>query len=342
MKKKGRTGVGSIAKYCLNCIKTAMYAYGFKKVFYRGAKKLLHDRGRYRMSIKLELYRVFKEVAEEGSVSAAAKNLYISQSAVSQTIKQLEEQLDVRLFTRGTRGVTLTSEGTILYDYVRSAISLIEHGEDKIAQTKNLLLGELVIGASDTLTSCFLLPFLERFHADYPSIKLRVLNGTTPEVIALLKAGKVDVALANLPFDDNALKIRRCFDIQDIFVAAAGDQVYSGQKVYTPAELARLPIIMLEKKSNSRQYIDSYFLQNGVSLTPEIELGSHDLLLQLTRIGLGVSCVIREFAKGPLDRGEIVELAIEPPIAPRSVGAVTLSGVTPSAACRRFLDIIGC
>ncbi len=294
------------------------------------------------MSIKLELYRVFKEVAEEGSVSAAAKNLYISQSAVSQTIKQLEEQLDVRLFTRGTRGVTLTSEGAILYDYVRSAISLIEHGEEKIAQTKSLLLGELVIGASDTITSCFLLPYLDQFHSSYPSIKLRVLNGTSPEVIALLKSGKVDLAFANLPLEDSALSIRRCFDIQDVFVAADGYRGCPPDKVFTPGELAKLPIILLEKKSNSRQYIDSYFIQNGVPVTPEIELGSHALLLQLTRIGLGVSCVIREFAAEPLRRGEIRELKVDPPIAPRSVGAVSLQGVSASAACRRFLEIIGC
>ncbi len=294
------------------------------------------------MSIKLELYRVFKAVAEEGSVSAAAKSLYISQSAVSQTVKQLEEQLGVRLFTRGTRGVSLTSEGAVLYDYVRSAMNFIRHGEEKLAQTKALEWGELVIGASDTITSCFLLPALEQFHARYPGVKLRVLNGTSPEVIALLKAGKVDLAFANLPLTDPALEIRRCFDVQDIFVAAPDYPACPPGKVLSPEELAGLPLILLEKKSNSRRYVDSYFLQNGVLATPEIELGSHDLLIQLTRIGLGISCVIREFAAGPLSRGEIRELPVEPPVAPRSVGAVTLAGVSPGAACRRFLEMAGC
>lgn len=292
------------------------------------------------MSIKLELYRVFKEVADVGSVSAAAKNLSISQSAVSQTIKQLEEQLDVRLFIRGTRGVTLTSQGSTLYEYVRSAINLIENGEDKLAQAKSLTLGELVIGASDTITSCFLLPYLERFHDQHPKIKIRVLNGTSPEVVTLLKSGKVDIAFANLPIDDSALDIRSCFAIKDVFVAAA-NYPCDFEHIYTPAELARFPIILLEKKANSRRYIDHYFISNGVPLMPEIELGSHDLVLQLTRIGLGISCVIREFAQQPLERGEIRELLVTPAIPPRSVGVFSLKNVSLSAACQRFLEMIG-
>lgn len=105
------------------------------------------------MAVKLELYRVFKEVAETGNISVAAKNLYISQSAVSQSVKQLENALQARLFARSPRGVTLTGEGQMLYQYVRSALGLIATGEDKLSQAQQLLLGTLVIGASDTVTS---------------------------------------------------------------------------------------------------------------------------------------------------------------------------------------------
>ena len=118
------------------------------------------------MSVKLELYRIFKEVAEAGNISVAARNLYISQSAVSQSVKQLENELQVRLFSRSPRGVSLTSEGQLLYEYVRSAISLLQTGEDKLSQTRELLMGDLVIGASDTVTSWFLLPNLEAFHKE--------------------------------------------------------------------------------------------------------------------------------------------------------------------------------
>ena len=112
------------------------------------------------MAVKLDLYRIFCEVAEEESISDAAKSLYISQSAVSQSIRQLEEQLQVRLFSRQPRGVTLTAEGRMLFDYVRNAIGLIETGEDKLQQTRKLMLGDLVIGASDTVTRNLLLYYL--------------------------------------------------------------------------------------------------------------------------------------------------------------------------------------
>ena len=104
------------------------------------------------MAVKLELYRVFKEVAETGNISLAAKNLYISQSAVSQSIKQLETALQARLFARSPRGVSLTWEGQMLYQYVRSALGLLATGEDKLSQAQQLLLGTLTIGASDTVT----------------------------------------------------------------------------------------------------------------------------------------------------------------------------------------------
>ena len=109
------------------------------------------------MSVKLELYRVFKEVAEVGNITAAAQALYISQSAVSQSIKQLERDLQTRLFARNSRGVTLTAEGQMLYEYVRSAMGLLETGEEKLSQTRELQMGQLTIGASDTVTSHFLL-----------------------------------------------------------------------------------------------------------------------------------------------------------------------------------------
>lgn len=144
------------------------------------------------MAVKLELYRIFRTVAEEESISAAAKTLFISQSAVSQSIHQLEEQLQVRLFSRQPRGVTLTGEGRVLYDYVRSAISLIETGEEKVQQTRELMMGELVIGASDTVTRSLLLPYLQRFHERYPAIRLKVLNGTSYEALQMLRAGQVD------------------------------------------------------------------------------------------------------------------------------------------------------
>ena len=161
------------------------------------------------MAVKLELYKVFKEVAEAGNITAAAQALYISQSAVSQSIKQLEGDLQTRLFARNSRGVTLTADGKLLYEYVRSAIGLLETGEAKLSQTRELQMGHLTIGASDTVTSQFLLPYLDSFHKQYPAIHIQIVSGRSHKVLGLPhKNGKLDAAelralVATFYADDN-------------------------------------------------------------------------------------------------------------------------------------------
>ena len=187
------------------------------------------------MAVKLELYRVFKEVAETGNISLAAKNLYISQSAVSQSVKQLETALQARLFARSPRGVSLTWEGQMLYQYVRSALGLLATGEDKLSQAQQLLLGTLTIGASDTVTSFFLTPFLETFHRQHPGIRLKIVSGRSAKVLSMLRSGAVDIAFASSP-SEPGLSTWSCFATHSVFVAGSGydcdfDHVYTRQEI---------------------------------------------------------------------------------------------------------------
>ena len=290
------------------------------------------------MAVRLELYRVFLEVAKQGNISAAAHNLFISQSAVSQSVKQLEEQLQVRLFSRSTRGVSLTSEGKLLLEYVSHALGLLQSGEEKIAASRQLLTGELIIGASDTVTKTYLLSRLEAFHKDYPDIRIRILNGTTSMVLDYLHAGQVDIAFASEAPDETVYSVRHCVDTHTIFVAAPDYLEFD--KVYTMEEIAALPLILLERKASSRVYVERYFQEHGVQIHPEIELGSHNLLISLARIGLGVACVTEEFSLSGLSRGVIVPLKTDFEIPPRAVTMCTLQGVTPTSAANRFMDFI--
>lgn len=290
------------------------------------------------MAVRLELYRVFLEVAKQGNISAAAQNLFISQSAVSQSVKQLEEQLQVRLFSRSTRGVSLTSEGKLLLEYVSHALGLLQSGEEKIAASRQLLTGELIIGASDTVTKTYLLSRLEAFHKDYPDIRIRILNGTTSMVLDYLHAGQVDIAFASEAPDETVYNVRHCVDTHTIFVAAPDYLEFD--KVYTMEEIAALPLILLERKASSRVYVERYFQDHGVQIHPEIELGSHNLLISLARIGLGVACVTEEFSLSGLSRGVIVPLKTDFEIPPRAVTMCTLQGVTPTSAANRFMDFI--
>ena len=290
------------------------------------------------MAVKLELYKVFKEVAEAGNITAAAQALYISQSAVSQSIKQLESDLQTRLFARNSRGVTLTADGKLLYEYVRSAIGLLETGEAKMSQTRELQMGQLTIGASDTVTSQFLLPYLDSFHRQYPAIHIQIVSGRSHKVLGLLQSGKVDIAFASTP-GEGSFETVPCFATHSIFVASP-EYPCDFSHIYTLSEIADFPLILLERKASSRLYLEKYFLQNGLRLNPEIELGARSLLVDLAAIGFGVAGVTEEFVRKDLESGRLRKLETSFEIPPRSVDMCILRGVPQTAAAQRFADYI--
>ena len=274
-----------------------------------------------------------------GNITAAAQALYISQSAVSQSIKQLERDLQTRLFARNSRGVTLTAEGQMLYEYVRSAMGLLETGEEKLSQTRELQKGQLTIGASATVTSQFLLPYLDTFHKRHPAIHIQIVSGRSHKVLGLLRSGKVDIAFASTPADDAGLRIYPCFDTHAIFVAGA-EYPCDFRHVYTLEEIAAFPLILLERKASSRLYLERFFLQNGLKLNPEIELGARSLLVDLAAIGFGVAGVTEEFVRKELDSGRLKKLKTSFEIPARSVDMCLLSDVPQSAAAERFTDFV--
>lgn len=287
----------------------------------------------------LDSYRIFAEVARHKSFSGAAKALYISQPAVSLAIMNLENELGSRLFIRSPKGVTLTYEGQLLHEYVESALNLVNMGESKLAELHNLESGELKIGVGDTISKYFLLPHMVKFHQMYPKIDLRVINRTTPDLCSLVKSGEIDLAICNLPVKDPALKIKKCISIHDVFVC--GDRFREACSLpMSLKEIAELPLILLESKSNSRRYVEEYMLSRGVRVKAEIELGSHDLLLEFARFNFGVACVIEEFSRDYLEKGLLWKVELEEPIPKRAIGFCTLKSVPLSPASARFVEIV--
>lgn len=289
------------------------------------------------MSVPLGLYKIFIEVAKCKSFSKAAKNLYITQPAVSQAIMQLEEQLGVRLFTRTARGVGLTREGEMLYEYAHAAIKLIEAGEKKLLETQNLLTGELQIGVGDTISRYYLLPYLESFHKEYPTIKLKIINRTTTKLCEKIKAGTIDLAICNLPIQDSQIEVRNCMEVHDIFVGGSSYKERS-QSPLSFEELGELPLIVLDQNSVSRKYVEQFMLQKGIKMKPDIELGAHDLLLEFAKIGLGVSCVIKEFSEEYLENQSLYHLKLQEEVPARYIGACYLKSVPLSSAATAFIE----
>lgn len=291
------------------------------------------------MASKLDLYRVFSIVGKNESFSRAAKALFMTQPAVSQSIAQLERELDTRLFNRTPKGVTPTTEGSLLLEYVNSAINLIEIGEEKIAEFKNLTTGELRIGVGDTISKYFLLPQLEAFRNRYPNVKLKIENGTTDALISFIKSGEVDLGICNLPVMDATLDVRPCLEIHDTFVYGDKYRKLLARPIGFE-ELAKLPLIFLEPSSNSRKYVEDFLLSKGVKISPEFELGSHDLVVEFARINMGIACVTREFTEEYLDRGILHEVQLKEQIPARSIGICSLKSVPLSSASTKFVEMI--
>ncbi|MDU7362287.1 LysR substrate-binding domain-containing protein [Clostridium sp.] len=291
------------------------------------------------MVTKLDLYKVFCQVGKSKSFSKASKELYMTQPAVSQAIMQLEGELDIRLFNRTSKGVTLTNEGSLLYEYVNSAINLINVGEKKILEFKDLTIGELKIGVGDTISKYFLLPYLEEFHNRYPNLKFKIINGTTLELCALIKSGEIDIAICNLPIDDPSLEFITCGEVRDIFVCG---EKYKGltKKKISLEEMVKYPLIFLEPNSNSRKYVENFMLSNGIKISPEFELGSFDLLLEFAKINLGIACVVKEFSKDYLEQGLLYEVKVLEEIPSRSIGVCYLKSVSLSLASTKFVEIL--
>lgn len=244
------------------------------------------------MDINYELYKVFYYVATSLSFSVASKQLFISQSAVSQSIKTLEKKLGQTLFIRSTKKVQLTPAGKVLLKHVEPAMNLIRRGENQLLDSTTLGLGQLHIGASDTICRYFLVPYLKQFHKKFPSVPIKVTNATSLSCVDLLEQGKVDLIVTNFPNAklNHSYIQKTVLNFSDVFIANPAYYNLTSQEI-TLSDLRNYPILMLDRKSTTSEYLHNLFLQHQLELIPEIELSSNDLLIDLAKIGLGIAFI---------------------------------------------------
>lgn len=288
------------------------------------------------MDINLELYKVFYYVATTLSFSEASRQLFISQSAVSQSIKTLEKKLGHTLFIRSTKKVLLTPEGELLLEHVKPALQMLDEGESLLSGN-NMLKGQLRIGASDTICRYFLIEYFRRFHQSYPDVRIKVTNSTSIGCVELLEKGQVDLIVCNSPNSrlGNHMKVKVLKDFHDVFV---GDPDCFAFK-HLPCSLKELleyPILMLSSKSTTSEYLYHTFAVHDLKLLPEVELNSNDLLMDLARIGLGIACV-PDYMLDPEDSLKPIPLTEQLPS--RQLILVQHDNLPVSQAAERFLEI---
>ncbi|WP_018885982.1 LysR family transcriptional regulator [Paenibacillus massiliensis] len=293
------------------------------------------------MNNNYELYKVFYWAAKTGSLTQAAKALYLTQPSVSHAIKQLENSFGMTLFNRNAKGVELTQEGNVLYSYIEQSQIFISLAEEKMAALKKLESGELRIGGSDSLFKHYILPYLENFHHKYPGIKLHLNHGTTPEVISFLKEGKIDLGVVRMPIVDPQLEVKETLQLKDCFVAGEKYAALKGE-VLTLDKLLEYPIILFSRNSRVRVAITELFESFGQRIRPEIEVGSVDLLIEIAKRGLGISYVTREFVTKELEEGSLFEVQLDVQLPPSHVGLMIMKNMPLSSAATRFIELFNC
>lgn len=291
------------------------------------------------MDINYELYKVFYHVAVTLSFSEASKQLFISQSAVSQSIKVLEKKLNQPLFIRSTKRVLLTPEGEILLKHIEPAMNLIRKGENQLLEANTLNGGQLRIGASDTICRYYLVDYLKDFHLRYPNVHIKVTNQTSVECAHLLENGQVDFIVANYPNSglSNFQHIRIIYEFHDVFVANRLHFSLEKKKL-SLQDLQNYPILMLDRKSTTSEFLHRMFQQNQLDLVPEIELSSNDLLIDLARIGLGIAFV-PDFCI-PRNEPQLYILNLEESLPARQMVVAYNEHLPVSQAAKQFMDML--
>lgn len=293
------------------------------------------------MNIDFELYRIFYVVANHCNITKASEELSISQPAISKSIKNLEEQLGGQLFVRTKRGVFLTEEGKEFYNYIKQAIEYINNAENKFTDLINLETGCIKIGISTTLTKEFLLPYLEEFHSLYPKIDIQIITNLTSDLMLKLRNGLIDIVILNLNDKNygNDIDIIKCRKINDCFVVNNKYKELIDKEV-SLKDLNNYPLILQAKGSNTREFLDNIARENGVVLKPNIELASYSLVVEFSKIGLGIGYATKEYIKQEIKNKELFELKVKEKIPSRYIGIALSKNHVPNFSTKKLIEII--
>lgn len=276
-----------------------------------------------------------------GSISKAANSLFISQPAITKSIKKLENELGITLFNRTPKGVSLTENGKIFYEFIKNGVESFINGEHKLTSLKNLETGIIKIGASTTVTKYFLLPYIEKFHKLFPNIDISITNHLTNTLISNLKKGSLDLLIVNLPMkNDDDLEVTPCAVLHDCFAGNSNYKKQISKKISLNELVKNYPIITQKEPSNTRNFLNSIMRENNINFHPKFDIVSYSLVKDFAKIGMGISYITKEFTEDELDNKLLFEIPIKEKIPERGLGIVLPKNTITSFATQKLIEII--
>ena len=287
------------------------------------------------MNVNFELYKVFYEVANEKSISKGAEKLLISQPAVTQSIKTLESELGGQLFIRTPKGVILTDEGQILYDYISEGMRYFINGSNKFNALKELNSGSINIGATTVISEQYLMPYLKEFHKLYPNISINIVNDLTEHLIKKIRNGDVDILIMSMSKDEyiKDLDINDITDLHDIFV---GNIEYKRKQINN---ITDEDLILPKYPSVTRVNLNNYLKSKNITCIPKMEVVSHSLLTSLVENGLGMGLLTKEYIKDKLNN-TLFEIKTNIIIPSRRLVYATKNNGIPTFTATKFIELL--
>ncbi len=278
------------------------------------------------MDIDFEYYKIFYFVAKYGNITKAAAALGSSQPNVTRIMKLLESQLNCRLFIREARGISLTEEGELLYAHVEIAYRHLLEAQEEIGRQGSQSCGTVEIGATETALHLFLLHALHGFKLEYPAIKIKIHNHTTPETIKDLISGKLDFAVVTAPFEaPGAVSCVNVLDFKEILVGGSQYADLSGTFLELK-DVKSYPWIGLGRGSATYKLYKDFFIEHRIDLEPDMEVETSDLMLPLIESNLGIGFVPEKLALPLLEEKKLVQIRLNCEIPKRSIQIVSDKG----------------
>ena len=275
------------------------------------------------LNVNQDYYRLFYYVCRYRSLTKAANILQMSQPNMTRGLNRLEAQLGCKLLVRNTRGVTLTPEGEALYAHVAIAQEQLLAGENELEGITSLQTGSLTIDASETALHILLLKKMRAFHREYPGIRLRIANHSTPQAIQALERGLADFCVVTTPTQLRPAMHQTLLDpFQDVLVAGEDFAFLKGRQTMTYAFYRQL------------------YLRCGLELEPDTEAATTDQILPMVQSGLGLGFVPLPLAEPALASGQVFQVDLVETIPLRQIALIRDTRRSPSPAARQFLRLL--